>query len=88
MPFDKLYWLRIGLGALAGLAADLVFGVDYANGILIGVILYLASYYVARYFWFKKLERAYLGKIYSTGIGGYATIFLFTWILLFTLSPA
>jgi hypothetical protein len=85
-PFDKLYWLRIGLGVLGGVAAYRVFGVDYVNGLLVGVIFYLASYYLARYIWFRKLERQDVGKIYSTGIGGYILVFLFTWILLFTLA--
>jgi hypothetical protein len=88
VPFDKLYWLRIGLGVLGGLAAYRVFGLDYIDGILVGVIFYLASYYLARYLWFKELGRDQLGKIYSTGIGGYAMTFLFTWILLFTIMPA
>ncbi|MGD0319246.1 MAG: hypothetical protein ABSB56_06095 [Nitrososphaerales archaeon] len=89
LPFDKLYWLRIGLGVLGGLAADRVFAPgDYVDGLLIGVIFYLASYYVARYVWFKDLARENLSKIYSTGIGSYVLAFLFTWILLFTLLPA
>jgi len=89
LPFDKLYWLRIGLGVLGGLAADRVFAPgDYVNGLLVGVIFYLASYYVARYLWFREQGRENLGKIYSTGVGGYVLTFLFTWILLFTLIPA
>jgi len=56
--------------------------------LLIGVIFYLASYYLARYIWFRDLGREKLGKIYSTGVGGYVLTFLFTWILLFTLMPA
>jgi hypothetical protein len=56
--------------------------------LLIGVIFYLASYYLARYIWFRDLGHEYLGKIYSTGVGGYVLTFLFTWILLFTLMPA
>jgi len=42
------------LGVLGGLAAFRVFGSDYASGLLVGVIFYLASYYVARYLWFKE----------------------------------
>ena len=85
-PFDKLYWLRIGLGFLGGLTASQVFGVDYLNGLLVGVIFYLASYYLARYLWFRDLDRADVGKIYSTGIGGFILVFLFTWILVYTLA--
>ena len=76
------------MGVLGGLAAFRVFGSDYASGLLVGVIFYLASYYVARYLWFKEQARESLGKIYSTGIGGYVLTFLFTWILLATLIPA
>jgi hypothetical protein len=76
------------LGVLGGLTAFRVFGPDYASGLLVGVIFYLASYYVARYLWFKELARENLGKIYSTGIGGYVFTFLFTWILFSTLIPA
>ena len=86
--FDKLYWLRVGPAVLAGAGANYVFGADYANGALVGIILYLASYYLARYFWFKDLSRESLGKIYSTGIGGYVFLFIFTWILLFTVASA
>jgi hypothetical protein len=80
--------LRIGLGVVGGLTAFQVFGSDYTSGLLVGVIFYLASYYVARYLLFKELPRENLGKIYSTGIGGYVLIFLFTWILFSTLIPA
>ena len=74
---------------LGGLTAERVFAPgDYVDGLLIGVIFYLASYYLARYIWFRDLGHEYLGKIYSTGVGGYVLTFLFTWILLFTLMPA
>jgi TRAP-type C4-dicarboxylate transport system permease large subunit len=86
--FDKLYWLRIGLGVIAGVSAKVIFGADYYNGLLMGIIFYLGSYYLARYLWFRHLDKQFLGKIYSTGVGGYALLFLFTWILLFTLLPA
>ena len=80
--------MRIGLGVLGGLTAYRVFGLDYLDGLLVGVIFYLASYYLARYIWFRKLDKADVGKIYSTGIGGYIMVFLFTWILIFTLVSA
>jgi len=58
---------------------------DYSNGLLLGVLVYLASYYLARYTWFRQMERELVSKVYSTGIGGYVMLFLFVWILLFTL---
>lgn len=87
-PFDKLYWLRVGFGALAGFLANWLFSptLDYIDGILVGLIVYLLSYYVARYGWYRSLERKDMGKLYTTGVGIFVMIFLFTWILLFTLS--
>ena len=76
------------MAVLGGLTAYQVFGTDYLNGVLVGIIFYLASYYLARYIWFRQLNRDDVGKIYSTGIGGFILVFLFTWILLFTLASA
>ena len=76
------------MGVLGGFAAYRVFGADYFDGLLVGVMFYLVSYYLARYIWFRKLEREDIGKMYSTGIGVYVLVFLFTWILLFTLASA
>ncbi len=80
--------MRVALGVLGGVAAEVVFRLDYSNGLLMGIIFYLGSYYLARYLWFKKLDKEYVSKMYSTGIGGYVMLFLFSWILLFTLFPA
>jgi hypothetical protein len=83
--FDKLYWLRLGLAALAGFAAEVLVGTDYVSGISVGIMFYLVSYYFARFTWYRGLSREGQGKIYTTGIGGFVMIFLFTWILFFTL---
>jgi hypothetical protein len=86
-PFDKLYWLRIGLGALGGYLANVVFSpnLDYVDGILLGFIVYFASYYIARFAWYRNLEKENLSKLYTTGIGSFVMVFLFVWILCFTL---
>ncbi len=76
------------MGALAGITAKLVFEVDYLNGVLVGLMIYIASFYIARYSWYRDAGKESIGKIYSTGYGGYALVFLFTWILLYTLYPA
>jgi hypothetical protein len=86
--FDKLYWSRLGLAALAGFLAEVIVGTDYASGISIGILFYLISYYAARFTWYKGLERKGQGKIYTTGLGGFLMVFLFTWILFFTLQTA
>jgi hypothetical protein len=87
-PFDKLYWLRIGLGVFAGLLAEVITGSDFLNGVSLAILVYLVSYYLARFGWYRTLDRQFQGKIYTTGLGVYAGMFLFTWILLFTLASA
>ncbi len=88
--FTKLYWLRIVSGVLAGVAAFVFFSgtpVNFnntSNGILIGIIGFLLTYYLARYALYRKVEREYFSKLYTTGIGGYIMLFIFTWILCFT----
>ncbi len=86
--FDKLYWLRVGLAAVAGLSAEVLVGTDYASGISIGIAFYLVSYYLARFTWYRGLSRAGQGKIYTTGWGGFIMMFLFSWMLFFTLQAA
>ena len=92
MPsFDKLYWSRLGLAAVAGVLAQVLVGnnqPDWTSGVSIGILFYLISYYVARFTWYKKLGREGQGKIYTTGIGGFIMVFLFTWMLFFTLQAA
>jgi len=84
--FDKLYWLRAGFGVLAGILADQIFVGDLSSGILVGVIVYLSSFYIAKYVWFKDLDREHITKLYSTGLLAYVGYFVLGWILVFTFS--
>jgi len=91
VSFDRLYWMRIGFGVLGGVAAYFSFKlqggvVGEENGFFIAILVYLASFYVARYLLFKKVPADKLGKLYTVGIGGFVMLYIFTWILLFTLS--
>ena len=58
---------------------------DYVDGILVGVIVYLVTYYLARFTWYRTLEQKDMAKLYTTGVGIFVLVFFFTWILLFTL---
>jgi hypothetical protein len=83
--------LRIGLGAIGGFLAKTIFTpslaqVDYVDGALLGFIVYFASYYIARFAWYRNLGKENLSKLYTTGVGGFIMIFLFTWMLCFTLA--
>ena len=58
---------------------------DYSTGVLIGLMLFIGSYYFLRAMFSSKFPKEQQGKIYTTGIGTYALLFVFSWILLFTL---
>jgi len=79
--------MRVGFAALAGYAAHLL-GSDYTTGVSVGIALYLVSYYLARFTWYRGLDREGQGKVYTTGVGSFVLVFIFTWILCFTLQAA
>lgn len=88
----------MGLAAVGGLLAEVVttatngsgavVSADWSTGLMIGLIFYFISYYLARFTWYRGVNREGQGKVYSTGIGGFILVFLFAWILLFTLQAA
>ncbi len=78
----------MGLAALAGFSAEVLVGTDYASGISIGIAFYLASYYLARFTWYRGLAREGQGKVYTTAWGGFIMMFLFSWMLFFTLQTS
>ncbi len=83
--FDKLFWFRSGLGAVTGVLAQFIFGSDYYNGVVLGLLVYLLSYYFARFVWGKNVTKQEMAKLYTSGIGTFVMLYLFFWLLLFTL---
>ena len=74
----------MGLGVVAGLLAAEIPGTDVYNGVALGILVYLISYYFARYRWYKGLGQQFQGKLYTMGLAVYIGLFIFTWILFFT----
>jgi hypothetical protein len=58
---------------------------DYSTGILLGLFLFLASYYFLRATIAKGFPKDEQRKVYTTGAGSFALLFVFFWVLLFTL---
>ncbi len=58
---------------------------DYSTGILVWVGLYLLSFYLIKWTYGKKLDKDEQRKIVTTGIGSFILLFIFTWVILFTL---
>ncbi len=86
---DKVFWLRVGLGILAG-AISAIIGkpMDLDSRIFIGfgtmIALFIVSYGIA-----KSLRVPLLPsdkrKLIMTGIGSYFLMFIFSWILVNTI---
>jgi hypothetical protein len=82
---DRIFWLRVGFGVVSGAISDILFGSDYVSGILLSVIVYLVTFYLVKALWGKKMKPEEQRKLYTTGLGSFALLFLFFWIFLFTL---
>jgi hypothetical protein len=86
---DKLFWIRIGLAAIAGVVATLLFesieGEErrWASiGFMIAVFIASAIIGKGMKIGLPPSDRK---KIVTTGIGSYVFIYLFMWILSYTL---
>ncbi len=85
----KLFWIRVGLGVLAGITSALVGNsIDEASSPFVGfgimIILFIISYGMAKAMHIP-LPPSDKKKLIMTGIGSYFFIFIFTWILVNTL---
>jgi len=84
-----LFWIRIGLGVLAGIISAFVGNSIDADsrkyvGFGIMIILFIISYGIAKSMRIP-LPPSDKKKLIMTGIGSYFFIFIFTWILVNTL---
>jgi hypothetical protein len=88
-PIGTLFWIRIGLGVLAGIISAVVGGPIDVNsrpymGFGIMIILFIVSYVIAKGMRIP-LPASDKKKLITTGIGSYFFIFIFSWILVNTL---
>jgi len=81
---DRIYWFRAALAAITGCAVDYLFGTDYASGLLLGAVVFMGSYYIVRAIWGSRVKPDQSSKLYTAAVGSYIMIFLFVWILSFT----
>jgi hypothetical protein len=86
----KLFWMRIALGIIAGIAATFVFeGIEGEErrwaSIGFMIMLFFASIIVAKGMK-MQLPSSDRKKIVTQGIGSYVFLYLFTWIVSYTLT--
>ena len=89
---DKLYWFRIALAVIGGTAATFMF--DSIEGeerrwasIGFMIIIFIASIVMAKSM-NLKLPKSDRKKIVTQALGSYVFLYLFTWIVSFTLVNA
>jgi PKD repeat protein len=85
-PLSIIYWSRVGFGILAAFICSLL-RVDRTpnpliNGISIGIIIFILTYYILKWKFMAKVEKP--TKIFTTGIGAYFLVWIVCWILFIT----
>ncbi|MGQ0794766.1 MAG: hypothetical protein ACT4N5_01095 [Nitrosopumilaceae archaeon] len=88
-PIGTLFWMRVGLGVLAGIIATILGGpIDSSYRAYMGfgimILLFIVSYGIAKAMRIP-LPTSDKKKLITTGIGSYFFIFIFSWILVNTL---
>jgi len=86
---DKLFWLRVGMGVLAGslsaiIGNDQVESTRVVLGFGIMIILFASSYVIAKSMRIP-IPISDKKKLITTGYGSYFLMFIFCWILVNTL---
>ncbi len=89
---NKLFWMRVALAIIAGTAATFIFedieGEERRwSSIGFMIILFFATIMVAKGMK-MQLPRSDRKKLVTQGIGSYVFMYLFTWILTYTLVNA
>ena len=87
---NKLFWLRVGFSIMGGVAATFLFdGIEHDEehrwtSIIFMIILFLVTCVIAKG---MKINypRSDRKKIVTTGIGSFIFLYLFAWIMSFTL---
>jgi uncharacterized membrane protein (DUF485 family) len=85
-PLSIIYWSRVGFGILAAFICTLLridmYPNPLMNGISIGLIIFIFTYYILRWKFMAKVEKP--TKVFTTGIGAYFLVWIVCWVLFVT----
>ena len=86
---DKLFWLRVGLAVIAGIAATFIFepieGEERRwSSIAFMIIIFIVSIVIGKAM-NPQIPKSDRKKLVTTGIGSFIFIYLFLWILSYTI---
>ena len=83
--FNTIFWIRVAFGLISGFSAGLLgFTSNNPNanmGILFGISMYLFSLALVRQIFYSKIKEDERLKLFTTGIGSFIGLFLFSWIM-------
>ncbi|TRO53457.1 hypothetical protein E2P61_01195 [Candidatus Bathyarchaeota archaeon] len=89
-PLEKIYWIRVTLSIIAGVASALVATMfdatefnTFLNGITIALAIYLVSYYILKAKFANQVEKQ--SKIMSMGIFMYFIAWAVFFILFYSI---
>ena len=86
---DKLFWLRVGLAVIAGIVATFLFEPVEGEERRWSSIIFMIAIFIVTIFIAKgmnlQLPKSDRKKLVTTGIGSYIFIYLFMWILTYTI---
>ncbi|MFB0502063.1 MAG: hypothetical protein ACETVP_06280 [Candidatus Bathyarchaeia archaeon] len=87
-PLNIIYWSRVGFGVVAALVCALLIDVENVgnpliSGMSVGILVYLATYYILKWQFMAKVEKP--SKVFTMGIGAYFLTWIVAWVLFYTL---
>ncbi len=86
---DKVFWLRVGMGVLAGIISAIIGNPMQSHkgflGLGIMIILFVVSIGIAKSMRIPILPTE-KKKLITTGYGSYILMFIFSWILVTTIT--
>jgi hypothetical protein len=82
-PLSIIYWSRVCFGVVAALFCALLGIKNLLNGMSVGILVYLSTYYVLKGLFITKVEKP--SKIFTMGIGAYFITWIVAWVLFYTL---
>jgi len=82
-PLNVIYWSRVGFGILAALLCVFLGIGNLLNGMSVGILVYIISYYILKWRFMIKVEKP--SKVFTMGIGAYFLTWIVMWGLFYTL---
>ncbi len=82
-PLTIIYWSRVVLGVIAGLACTLLGRESFLSGLSFGILFYILTYYILKTRFVTKVEKT--SQLIMMGIGAYFMSLIVSWALFYTL---